>query len=268
MTATPPAEAARLAAEEFLAALGCAVTRRDDGTLLVTGDINLARRGLSALPDLSMVEVTGNFDCAQNALSSLKGAPYAVQGDVHCNNNKLTTLVGGPRIVGGDYLAFFNTLVTLRGAPASVGKSFSCRSNHLRNLLHGPAAVGAAYDCSENPQLADLRGAPADVPVNFRATGGALEDLAGGPRRCGRDYDVRGNALAHLEDAPETFGTFHTDFGSYTDAKDIPDDLRKSPHTQRREAAEAFHAAAALQKDITPAAPLNVRKRLRRPSPA
>jgi hypothetical protein len=46
----------------------------------IEGNVNLSRLLLTKLPEwLADVEVTGNFDCSDNLLTSLKGAPKIVR---------------------------------------------------------------------------------------------------------------------------------------------------------------------------------------------
>jgi hypothetical protein len=48
--------------------------------------------------------VTGNFNCARNELTTLKGAPQTVGGSFKCFRNQLTTLEGAPQTVEGNFL--------------------------------------------------------------------------------------------------------------------------------------------------------------------
>jgi len=45
--------------------------------------------------------VKENFDCHDNQLTSLKGAPKKVDGNFWCDYNRLQTLEGAPEYVGG-----------------------------------------------------------------------------------------------------------------------------------------------------------------------
>ena len=46
--------------------------------------------------------------CANNQLTSLKGAPQKVGDGFDCSSNKLRTLKGAPKSVGGTFYAFDN----------------------------------------------------------------------------------------------------------------------------------------------------------------
>jgi hypothetical protein len=78
-----------------------------DGSYDVDVDVNLSSQHLKKLP-YKFHNVTGNFYCHSNQLTSLEGAPKSVGGDFSCSSNQLTSL---------------------EGAPKSVGGNFSCRSN-------------------------------------------------------------------------------------------------------------------------------------------
>jgi hypothetical protein len=47
--------------------------------------------------------VGGNFDCSDNQLTSLEGAPQEVGRDFYCSGNQITSLKGAPRSVRKDF---------------------------------------------------------------------------------------------------------------------------------------------------------------------
>ena len=61
---------------------------------VIEGDLDLSNMNLTKLPDLSKVIINGNFNCANNNLASLKGAPKEVRGSFYCYNNYLSNLKG------------------------------------------------------------------------------------------------------------------------------------------------------------------------------
>ncbi len=79
----------------------------EDGSIDVSGDVNLSYKGLSELP-LKFRNITGDFYCNSNQLISLEGSPQSVGGDFECNNNQLTSLEGCPQTVGGDFYCYNN----------------------------------------------------------------------------------------------------------------------------------------------------------------
>jgi hypothetical protein len=149
-------------AGQVLEELGVAFQRRSDGTIFVPGDLDLSRRALTALPDLSTVEVAGNFWCNGNALVSLRGSPYKVGGSYYCCENQLVSLAGAPETVGGGFYCQDNLLPSMTGGPRTVGDTVSCFRNPMTSLEGMPQTFH--WMCS------DFGGFPASsaVPERFR----------------------------------------------------------------------------------------------------
>ena len=99
-----------------------------------------------------LVDVVGNFDCSGQGLTDLKGVRFGkVSGVFDCDNNQLTTLVGAPQTVSGNFWCDHNHLTSLGGAPQSVGGGFDCYLNKLTSLVGAPKTVGGSFDCRGNP---------------------------------------------------------------------------------------------------------------------
>jgi hypothetical protein len=78
-----------------------------DGLVDVQGDVYLYKQlfpsvGLTELP-LQFGKVTGDFDCSNTRLTTLKGDPHRVGGRFDCDMNNLTSLEFCPLSVGGDF---------------------------------------------------------------------------------------------------------------------------------------------------------------------
>jgi hypothetical protein len=101
-----------------------------DGTIDVDGNVDLYNLGLTELP-LKFREVTGDFDCSFNKLTTLEGAPKSVGGKFDCSYNNLTTLKGAPQSVDDDFYCFGNKLTTLEGYPKLIGGKFDCSHNPI-----------------------------------------------------------------------------------------------------------------------------------------
>ena len=83
---------------------------------VIDDNLDLSGMDLEELPDLSDITVTGSFNCANNYLSSLEGAPQHVGGSFDCSHNRLLkTLKDGPQFVGRDFIC--------RGAVSLPSKS-------------------------------------------------------------------------------------------------------------------------------------------------
>ena len=135
-----------------------------DGTIDVDGDVNITYMKLDKLP-LKFNVVYGDFQCYNNKLTSLEGAPKEVGVDFDCNNNQLTSLKGSPKWVGRNFYCNNNKLTSLEGAPKQVGSTFFCSGNKLTSLKGAPKEV-SSFDCSGN-QLTTLEFAPIRVGGTF-----------------------------------------------------------------------------------------------------
>jgi len=124
-------------------------TINEDGSIDVDGNVNLSQMELTKLP-IKFNNVSGDFECQGNKLTTLEGAPQSVGGGFYCFNNKLTSLEGGPQSVGGDFYCNYNNLTTLLGSPQSVGGGFWCHSNKILTFEGAPNHVGA-FGCGNNP---------------------------------------------------------------------------------------------------------------------
>ena len=170
----------------------------------VTGNFDCSELNLISLKG-APTEVGGWFDCSHNQLTSLEGAPQTVGRSFNCSVNKLTSLEGAPQIVGRDFYCFGNRLSSLKGAPQTVGGWFDCSKNQLTSLEGAPQTVGGWFDCSKN-QLTSLEGAPQTVGESFDCSGNQLTSLEGAPQEVGRGFKCNTNKLTSLEGAPKTVG--------------------------------------------------------------
>jgi hypothetical protein len=162
-------------------------TINQDGSIDVADSVSLWGFNLTKLP-LKFRNVTGDFLCGQNKLTSLEGCPKSVGYHFDCIGNKLTSLVGAPESVGGAFLCGRNKLTSLEGCPKSVGEYFDCIGNKLTSLVGAPESVGGAFLCSHN-QLTSLEGCPQNAIL----------------------YDCRNNKLFSLQGLPEDIDKGHFD---------------------------------------------------------
>ena len=143
------------------------------GLINVDGNFDCSKQGLTDFKGVKFGKVRGDFDCEDNELTSLVGAPKTVSGDFRCYENELTTLVGAPQTVKGDFNCERNQLTSLEGAPQSVSFSFRCGDNQLTSLEGAPQSVGSYFNCSDN-QLTSLEGAPQSVGGVFYCDGNTV----------------------------------------------------------------------------------------------
>ena len=144
-------------------------------------------------------KVTGNFDCSDLGLVSLKGAPTEVSGYFDCTYNQLSSLEGAPQKVSGWFACYSNQLTSLKGAPQEVGGYFDCSDNHLTSLEGAPKKVGKNFICHWN-SLTSLKGAPTEVGGSFDCHNNQLISLKGAPQTVGGDFNCRNNLDLHSLD--------------------------------------------------------------------
>ena len=140
-------------------------TINPDGTIDVDGNVYLYRRELKKLP-LKFRNVSGHFECGNNNLTTLEGAPKLVGGYFDCSHNDLTTLEGAPQSVDAHFYCRNNKLITLEGSPQSVDGDFWCGHNQLTTLVGAPQSVSGSFYCNDN-NLTTLEGAPKSVSGDF-----------------------------------------------------------------------------------------------------
>jgi len=137
----------------------------ETGLVDIEGDFYCSDKSLTDFKGVKFGVVSNDFDCQNNKLKSLKGAPQEVGRYFSCHNNKLTSLEGAPE-VGWHFCCSDNKLTSLEGAPQEVRGYFDCSNNKLTSLVGAPQKVGWHFDCSNN-KLTSLVGAPQEVGENF-----------------------------------------------------------------------------------------------------
>jgi regulator of sigma D len=180
----------------------------DGNTISVNGNVNLRRKPKvfkKITKNYKFGYVSGNFNCSNNNLTSLEGAPEEVGGYFICEYNKLTSLEGAPEKVGGSFMCSRNGLTSLEGAPEEVVSGFICDDNNLTSLKGAPEKVGGSFICYRNG-LTSLEGAPEKVGGEFDCRFNQLTSLEGAPEKVGGDFYCRFNQLTSLEGAPEKVG--------------------------------------------------------------
>jgi len=150
-----------------------------DGLVNVDGGVYLYRKGLTKLP-LKFGEVSGDFNCSYNRLTSLEGSPSRVGESFGCHNNKLTSLEGAPIRVGGAFYCYANRLTSLEGAPTRVGGGFYCSFNQLTNLEGAPEVVENGFYCNDN-KLTTLKGGSKVRGTDYYASHNQLINFYGFP---------------------------------------------------------------------------------------
>jgi hypothetical protein len=187
----------------------------------IKGNFNCDNNQLTSLEGAPKT-VNGYFSCSSNQLTSLEGAPQTVDGSFYCANNQLTSLEGAPQTVGGDFYCGNNQLTSLNGAPNTIKDDFNCSGNRLTNLEGAPQTVDGSFSCAYNqPFLTSLIGAPKSVGGGFDCSNNQLTSLDGAPNTIKGDFfSCADNQLTSLEGAPETVkGYFNCDNNQLTSLK-------------------------------------------------
>lgn len=115
----------------------------------VAGDLDLSRGCLTVLP-FQFGEVSGNFTCYMNSLTSLKNCPWSVGGNFDCSINDLTSLEYCPQTVGGEFDCSFNKLTSLEYYPQTVGGKVCYYDNNFKftpcNIYSWTRAISLSKD--------------------------------------------------------------------------------------------------------------------------
>jgi hypothetical protein len=160
-------------------------TINDNLIVDVKGDVDISDCDLKYIPvQFGVVEHT--FDCHNNQLTSLFGAPYECEG-FYCHTNKLNNLLNGPQKVRGNYVAQANQLTSLVGAPLEFSKTFTCSKNpNLKDLTHLPINTEClvAYHCPLDENLF-----PLDVMFNLEIFYHATNDANTRLNFCKNKYE-------------------------------------------------------------------------------
>ena len=165
------------------------------GLVDVDGDFNCREQGLKDFKGVAFGHVKGNFNCTDNQLTSLIGAPETLKGSFYCADNQLTSLEGAPESVNGDFICGNNPLISLVGAPQIVGRSFYCTDNQLTSLEGAPKTVKGDFLCDNN-QLTSLDGAPKTVNGIFYCANNQLTSLEGAPKTVGGSFYCEANPIS------------------------------------------------------------------------
>ena len=165
------------------------------GLVDIKGDFRCHRKELKDFKGVRFGVVTGDFDCSDNNLTSLEGAPQVVGGSFDCSWNNLTSLEGAPQEIGWSFYCHNNKLTSLEGAPQVVGENFRCYDNSLTSLEGAPQVVGNNFYCHDN-KLTSLEGAPRKVGGYFHCHSNNLTSLVGAPQVVGGDFDCSYNPIS------------------------------------------------------------------------
>lgn len=118
------------------------------------GHIVCCNSNLTSLEENEFIQyVNGHFNCSDNQLTTLKGAPQFVHGNFDCSRNQLTSLEDAPKRISEDFYCVLNKLTSLNGIPESIGGSFYCDNSitlmEMARVDLGSKVKGKIYRCNK-----------------------------------------------------------------------------------------------------------------------
>jgi hypothetical protein len=125
-------------------------TINSDGSIDVEGDIDLQSRKLNKIP-INFRNVSGNFYCHDNNLTSLEGSPEKVEGTFMCHRNQLKNLKGAPFFIKSNFYCFDNKLNNLEGFPERIFGRCEFMRNNIFSLNGLEFKTFTRIDLYENP---------------------------------------------------------------------------------------------------------------------
>jgi len=111
-----------------------------DGVVDVAGDVILDRFDQILAIPVQFGNVSGEFNCNNTKITSLKGAPHHVDGNFRCSFTKVESLEYAPHYVGGYFSCYTTQVKSLSGVDKivkHVGSDFICDDGvtHALGLL-------------------------------------------------------------------------------------------------------------------------------------
>ena len=168
--------------------------QNSDGSYDYDDDIDIVHKNLKEIP-IKFNRVSGYFNCAYNALTTLKNAPKFVGRGFYCDHNKLTSLKGCPKIINGDFSCVKNKLTTLKYSPEIVNGSCNYEGNKLISLEGMPKKITKGLWLNSN-KLTSLVGCPKIIHGVFMVSNNNLTSLKGCPEKVDKFFHCT-NQLTH-----------------------------------------------------------------------
>lgn len=144
-------------------------------SVFVYGNVVIASKKLSKIP-IQFDQVKGSFNCSDNLLESLEGAPYCCYESFNCSHNRLTTLQYSPKSVGISFDCGFNDLKTLEGMPRVIYGNVRATNNKLKNLSGSPEIIEGDLILLDN-EITSLKGNLKQLDGDLMAHNNLIEQL-------------------------------------------------------------------------------------------
>lgn len=136
-------------------------TINDDLSVDVDGNVDLSGKYLQQIP-IKFNKVKGSFNCSACGLTSLINCPTEIHGDFDCSDNFLENLDGAPVL-----REFHNEDLHMTQYPV-----FNCSNNKIKTLKSFKLDVVTHFNCSYNPNIKDLSFSQESkiFSINFKGT--------------------------------------------------------------------------------------------------
>lgn len=183
-----------------------------DGSIFIEGDLDCSsflkfskKLNTGFLPSINIKSISGDFNCSNNNLVSLRHSPDFVGGSFKCYSNNLKSLEFCPSKIGANFDCMYNQIENLFGCPAEISGNIVLDFNKLKDLKGGPKIVNGDYRVSTN-HLSSLIGSPIEIGGSFICENNDLKSLRGGPKTIEKNYSCSQNYLKNLEGSPDRVG--------------------------------------------------------------
>ncbi len=124
--------------ENYQLFLKQAVSNGHQYMINIDGNFVIKDTKLKKLP--IQLGVVDTFDCSENQLTTLMGAPYCTNKNFFCSDNQLKSLEYASRIILGDLYCMNNKLEELENIYLIKG-SLLCYGNNIKNLIKFPSWI-------------------------------------------------------------------------------------------------------------------------------
>ena len=102
-------------------------------------------------------KIRGGFNCSNNELKTLKGAPNEITLFFNCTGNNLTTLIDGPKKVGGAYYCSDNLLNDVYGFPEHFNGSYYMGNNPVEEIIDIICGIGYVNQKYHNESVKGIK---------------------------------------------------------------------------------------------------------------
>lgn len=175
----------------------------DDLNIKVFEDVDISNKKLTHLP-VKFLETTGNFNCSNNNLISLKNVPEIVGGIFNCSANKLNSLEHSPQIVKSDFDCSQNKITSLEYISNSVGGDLKISNNPIKKIDYCPT-IGYSLLCA-NCELTSFDGFPKKIRGTLNCNENNIGSFDNCPTHIGLHFFLSCNPISSFKNAPQKIG--------------------------------------------------------------